>query len=960
MDNSKLDGNLDSGDNSETSADGTDTGLTATAPEGTAAPAAEPAAAEPEAAESAAAEPAAAEPAAVAPAAVATPVAATPTAAQGAVPPEAPITPAPPYGTPGAATTAPTAPTAPPGQPAQPTLVTRTTGVLRGVAAERYIAATVGAAAVYAASWLLSLVFTLVAFVVAADDSLDWGLAFAAPAQIVGLAVAGTLTVGATIMGISASVSVLWLPLLVTAFLVVGTALVARRDERIAPSASRGIRWLLSGLSGLVLSILVLVIAAVTPLRFAMGDGSDTGFGVMSGSVSASSASFTAFLGALVLGTLVSYLARARVARRAAGIPAIVVPRAATSVLAAVRATVPVAGLYFGVLAVIVTLGLLITSVVNSGIDALLTAFFWLPTLVVDGLGLVNLAPVSLGGGLATLAASTGGSETTFWLPTSLPGWATILVLIVNLVLIVGTGVVLSLRRAQLMLSAAMSWATTIVTFAVAGIVISIIGGIGMWTTIDTSGLGEGLDGLLGGLGAMAESASAASGVVGLVPWTFVVFAALGALVETVAVFVAPSLVQLVPAGALARVGRLTAIVGVPFAMPGTAPVADAAVPAAAPVSATSPVAASVAAPATADGLAPAPVTASAAAPGTAPGTGLPAVVPMDPAKKRRALIVLGSVGGAVVLVLGAAVAVSVVNQMVFSPQHRVETYLDAIVAKDASGALAIGDVDAAESERVLLTDALLEATEGGITGYSVKESKTTGEFAVVTVDLELGDATEEMTYSLEKSGRTALVFDEWAMQPTWLPSLPVTVSSGITELEINGVALELTEADIEAAYLSFPVFPGEYVIGTGGDNEWLTAEPQTVKVGVVESGDSAQLELEPTEKFTASVDKQVADFLADCVAQKDLSADDCPISVYDYGTISDVVWTIDEPAVTTLNNSYSGEWNVSTDKRGSATVKYTNTDYSGEVLQETETVQFSINGSVVLKGGTPVFTEGY
>jgi hypothetical protein len=929
MDNSKLDGNLDSGDNSETSTDSTDTGPNAAAQDGGAAP---------DAAESTAAAP-------VAP--VAAP--ALPVAAEASPTDEPTAAPSVPYGTPGGTPTAPAA---------RPTAVTRATGVLRGLAPERYIAAAVSAAVVYAAAWLLSLIFTLLAFVAAADAGLDWSLAFAAPAQVVGMAVAGTLTVGATIMGVSASVSLLWLPLLVTAFLIIATVLVARRDERIAPSSTRGIRWLLSAVTGLVLALLVLIIAAVTPLRYSVGDGTDTGFGMLSGSGSASSASFTAFLGALAVGTLASYLARARVARRVAGVTATVVPREATSVFAAVRSTVPVVGLHLGILAVLVTLGLLIWSVVTGGIDALLTAFFWLPTLVVDGLGLVNLAPVSLSGGLADLAGS-GGSSSSYWMPASLPGWATILILIVNLTLIVITGIVLRLRRAQLMLSAAVSWVTTIISFAVAGIVVPILGGIALWTSIDTSGLGEGLDGLLGGVGAMIESASAASGTVGLAAWTFIVFAALGALVETVSLFAAPTLIQLVPVAVLGRVGRVTAVVGVPFAMPGAVPagtVPTGAEPvgagaAAAPLAGASAVSSAVSGPSTVDGEAPVAATTPAAT----------ATVPMDPAKKRRVLIVLASAGGALVLVLGAAVAVSIVNQVVFSPEHRVESYLDAVVAKDASAALAIGDIDATQGEqRVLLTDDLLKATEGGITGYAITESKITNGYAVITVDLKQGDATEEMTYSLEKSGTTALLFDEWTMQPVWMPALPISVSTGITELDINGVNVKLTEEDQESGYLQFPVFPGEYVVGTGGDDAWLTAKPQTVKVGVVDAGDSVQLTLEPTEKFTASVDKQISDYLAGCVANKELRAEDCPISAYDYGTISDVVWTIDEPAVTTLSDSYSGEWNVSSDKRGTATVQYTNTDYRGEVLQETETVQFSINGTVTFKGDTPVFTEGY
>lgn len=924
MNNSKSDGPLDSGDDSGANIDRADTGPNVVPPEGNGGA---------RATESVSADQVDVE--AAAPVLVTDAATVDSAATAGAPPAAANI----PYGAPGAATTAPGATS---------TVVPRAVALVRGVPVDRYIAAAVGAAVVYASTWLLALVFTLLAFVAAADADLDWGLAFAAPAQIVGLAVAGSFTVGATVMGVSASVTMLWLPLLVTAFLIFATAFVARRNERSAPSASTGIRWLLSGLTGLVLALLVLIVAAVTPLRYAVGDGSDTGFGVVSGTGTASSASVTAFLGALVVGTLVSYLARARVASRAAGVTATVIPRAATSVLAAVRSTVPVVGMHLGVLAVFLAVGLLIWAVVEGGIDTLLTAFFWLPTLVVDGLGLVNLAPVTLGGGLGALAG-LAGSASSFWMPSTLPAWGTVLVLIVNLVLIIGTGIVLRLRRAQLSLSAAMSWLTTILTFAVAGVAISLLGGIAVWTSIDTSGMGD-MGGLLGGIGSMIESAAAASGTIGLAAWTFIVFAALGALVETVAVFAAPTLVQLLPSAVLARAGRLTALVGVPFAMPGAV------------VAPTTPVGATQggATPAMPVGAMPVgampagSTSADAAAPVAA------AVAPMSPEKKRRVKIVVASAGGALVLVLGAAIAISIVNQVVFSPEHQVESYLDAVVAKDASGALALGDIKATDEERALLTDAVLTATDGGISGYTVTDVSNSDDSATVTVDVEQGDSTDETTYTLQKSGTTGLFFDEWKLDRVYLPALPISISSDITELDVNGVAIKLTAEEQEAGYLQYYAFAGEYVISSGGDNEWLTAKPQTVQVGVLETSDTVQLALEPTKEFTTSIDKQVADYLADCVAQKSLNADDCPIYTYDYGTITDVVWTIDEPAVTTLDSSYDGEWYVSTDDRGSATVTYTNTDYSGAVTQETDTVAFSINGTVTLEDDAPVFTDGY
>ena len=907
MDNSQLGGNPDSGDDSGTSTDNTGQSAVATEPPAAAEPAADPIA-----------EPVA-EPAAV-PTAPAAPVAA-------------------PYGTPGAAL-----PTAP---PTGPTVGTRVAALVRGIPAERFIAAAVGPVVVYAATWLLALVFTMLVFVAAADASLDWGLAFQAPAQIVGLAVAGTLTVSATIMGISAAVSLLWLPLLVTAFLIGATAFVARRDERIAPSRTRGIRWLLSSLSGVVLALLVVIVAAVTPLTYAVGDGSDTEFGFLTGTGTATSASFTAFLGALVLGTLSSYLARAKVARAAAGVtPAIVAP-AATSVFASVRSTLPVVGLHLGVLAVLVTVGLLVLSVVNGGVNALLTAFFWLPTAVVDGLGFVNFAPLTFGGSLAALGGLTGSSNS-FWMPTELPGWLTMLILVVNLLLILVTGTVLRLRRGQLRLSAAMSWVTTVVSFAVAGIVVSIVGAVAGWTSVDTAGAGESLDGLLGGAASLIEGAAAASGVVGLPAWTFIVFAALGALVEVVAVFVAPTLLQLLPASVLTRSAKITGLLGVPFAVPGTYVLPE---PITVPVAGDVPVVAGE------------PVVVAAGAPPTAvkpQGDGVAAIVPMTPEKKRRVRIVLAAVGAGVVVVLGASVAVSIINQVVFSPQKQVESYLDAIVAGDASDALAIGGVEESTGERVLLTDAVLKATEGRITGYTITQVGSSGDTAIVTADIDQDGVTEETAYKLTKSGTTALFFDNWTLEPVWLPSVTIGVSPGIDEIDVNGTTVELSSDAQEIGYVELLAFPGDYVIANAGDDEWLSAEPQTVQAGLSAVTGDARLSLEPTAKFTSSVDEQVAEYLAGCAAQKILDPDDCPIRVYDYGTITDVVWTIDEPAVTSLGSMYDDEWNIFTDNRGSATVTYTNTDYRGQATPEKATVDFSIDGDVTMVDGAPVFSSLY
>ncbi|WP_130176460.1 hypothetical protein [Cryobacterium sp. SO1] len=332
----------------------------------------------------------------------------------------------------------------------------------------------------------------------------------------------------------------------------------------------------------------------------------------------------------------------------------------------------------------------------------------------------------------------------------------------------------------------------------------------------------------------------------------------------------------------------------------------------------------------------------------------------MTPEKRRRVRIALSAVTGAVVVVLGASIAVSMVNQMVYSPENQVESYLDAIVDGDASAALALGDVNASAQERVLLTDKVLKVTKSRITGYTITDVTIARDTAVVTANVDQGGVKEEAAYQLQKSGTTALFFNTWTMKPVWLPTVSILVSPGIETIDVNGTAFELTGEVQESGYLEVPAFAGDYVIGSAADDEWLAAEPQTVQVGVATASSSAQLSLEPTAKFAASIDEQVAGYLAGCVAQKSLHADNCPIYVVDHGTITDVVWIIDEPAVTSMGSSNGGEWSVSTDDLGSATVTYTNTDYRGQVLPETATVDFSVNGIVEMVDGAPVFSNGY
>jgi hypothetical protein len=788
---------------------------------------------------------------------------------------------------------------------------------------------------VFGAAWVISVVLTALGLIAARDSSPDWGLLFESPGQLVAVAVGGIFTMGIDAMGMTINASVVWLPLFVTAVIVAGLIFLGRRDELAHASVSRGARWLRSAITGLALSLLVLLVAAILPIHYDLGSApSNPLTGGLSGGGTGSAVSFTAFLGALLLGTVVSYFARARVSAERA-------PKASTPVRLALATAWRTIAVYVAVVSALLTIGLIIYFA-TQGADALLTIFLWLPTLVLMGVGFVNLSPVGLfGGGQAF--ASIG--ETSYWMPTELPIWGTAIILVINVALIVAVGMVLALSRSNFRPSTAIRWVTTVASFAVAGAVISLISGIAFRTSLDMGSAGDALDGLFSGSSSDAlESAASMRATVGLAAWTFIIFAILGALVEAAATYLSPLLLPLLPASLRARIVRATA--GVAPATAATASGVAGGVDAG--------VATGVA-----DGSSPQWASASGT---TTSSDSAPAVVPMSPERKKKVVIVLASIGAAIVLIVGATVAISVVNSTVYSPKNQVESYLDSIIDGNATAALDAGELEAGEDSQVLLTDEVLKATEGGITGYSITDTFTSGDTATVIAEIDQNGTSEEVSYEVVRSGKTAVLFDNWELGTVFVGSMTVTVPEGTTELLVNDVPVSIEDLEPEYGYLSLAAFPGEYTVSIGGDNEYLSSEPATLVIpaGIQAIPETLAFTVEPTEAFEAEVSSQIDDLLETCAATGELRPDDCPFYTFAYGDTTDIKWTIDTPATFSLEDYGNGEWYVSTDDRGTAIVSYTrDTDYT-EPESLTEDVDFTVEGAVEMVDGAPVYTYGY
>jgi hypothetical protein len=824
-----------------------------------------------------------------------------------------------------------------PAEGAAPTVTptaSRTAGIVGGATAlwnrvgvERALGAALSGAIIYGVAWVLGVLLVALGLIAARDSAPDWSLLFEAPGQLVALAVGGIFTMGIEAMGMTINVSVFWLPLFVTAVLVAAALFLSHRDERAYPSASRGARWLRSVITGVALSVLVLVVAAILPLRYKLGGAGDDPFtSMLSGGGTGSAVSFTAFLGAVILGTAASYYGRARAAtsRRETALTPF------RQALGTVWRTI---GLYVGAVSVLLALGLIIYFATQSA-NTLLSIFLWLPTLVLMGVGFVNLAPIGLFGGGEALAG-LGNSQTSYWLPTELPIWATAIILVLNLALIAAAGAILAMSRPNSRLSTPVRWVTTVASFAAAGAVISLLSAIAFKSSLDMGSAGDALDGLFSGAGSDAlENAVSVQGTVGLAAWTFIIFAILGGLVEASATYLAPLLIPVLPASLRARLARTT-VVGAPVAaagVVGTPGVGS---------DGTSPEWASVA---------------------STDGTAVANPEPMSPERKKKVIIVLASIGAAIVLVVGASVAFSVVNSTVYNPEHQVEGYLDSLIDGNVSAALDAGELETGDDERVLLTVEVLKATDGGITGYTITDTFVSGDTATVTAMVEQDGDSAEITYDVIRSGKTSVIFDNWELGTVYAGSMEISVPEGTTEIVVNDVNVSIADLEPEYGYLTLAAFPGEYTVAIGGSSEYLSSEPVTVVVPAELQAltETLSFTLEPTDAFHAEVSTQIEAYLASCAAQGVLEPEDCPIYTYAYGDITDVVWTITEPATFTIEDYGNGEWYVSNDDYGVATVSYTRSSSFSPAEPVTDDRDFSVRGMVKMVDGAPVYSYDY
>ncbi|WP_156794874.1 hypothetical protein [Curtobacterium sp. BH-2-1-1] len=711
------------------------------------------------------------------------------------------------------------------------------------------------------------------------------------PAQLVALADLGRLHGSGSILLLgSGSGSVGVVPVLVLAAQVVLAVVLTRRIRSRVLALPQLV--VTAVVAGLVTTAVTTLAGLVLAIRFPAVSGVqiDPVHAVGIGSV----------LGSFVIGTLAVLLAR----------PSLLVGRS-TSVARALGA-LRVAAWQLGGLLVLLALVLVVVALVAQP--------SWgaaLPLL----LGNTAVALTALGflGGVGTSGLGAAGSDASVFAGAG--GWTWLVVLLV-VVSSFAAGLALAVRRND-RVRTTLDWVATPVVWFVAGLVLFVLGtGVVSYQVTGSSAVGG-------------------SGSVGVTPWTPVVFALWGGVIEVVARYVAPVLLPRVGGGVLLRTARVVGTDPVLAPVPArpTAP-ADGA----APVWAVPDDAAAPAAPAaTADPSQPdQPVqSVQPGAPVGQPhpsqpfvGQGAPAPAPMSPHAKKVLVRSLVAGGAVVVVVVAGAITTGVLRTTVWGPGPTARSYVDAIAQGDADTAASLSEVTGDAS---MLDSAVLESAKDRPTDVRVGRVSTSGDTAYANVTFRQGDAQRSGQIVLERTGTSFLVKDEWRVTEPLTDRVTITAGTVLEGADVTIGGKKVGE--IENGAFTSLAYPGSYQVEVGG-TEYFTGGTETLRVGS-SSSPYADFEAKPTKQLETDAEQYVSDLIDDCAAKTDISyADGCPwYGPYD----ADGAVQYDVRSKPDLEVQSSGGGLVEVTSTADGRIGYSYTDYFGDPQKSEDTFDVDV-----------------
>jgi hypothetical protein len=733
-----------------------------------------------------------------------------------------------------------------------------------------------------------------------------------APAQLVALADLGRLHLSGSIgfLG-SGSGSLAVVPALVLAAQVVLAVVLTRRIRTRGLGRTQVL--VTAVVSGLVTTVLTNVAAALFAIRFPSVSGAviEPVHAVGVGSI----------LGAFVIGALAALLAR----------PSVL---AGGNVFAArLLGTLRVAASQLTVLVVLVALVVLVVAVIAQP-----SYGSALPLLL--GNVAVGLTALGFFGGVGT--SGFGSASDTASVFSGAGGWTWLVVLFVVVTSVVA-GLALAVRRND-RIRTTLDWVVTPLVWFALGLLFFVLGtGVASYQVSSTSSVD-------------------ASGSIGVAPWTPIVFALWGGVIEVVARHLAPVLLPRLGGAAVLRTSRLVgadprpvvpqAFPAGPVAGPG-APVAPAA-----PVAADAPAAAAAAwnTPPAAGQQAPYPPAGSGQEPadgvqsisgaqpssgsqppyGTQPpygaqpaygsqpfiGGGAPAPAPMSPRSKKILVRSLIAGGAVIVVVIAGAVTTSVLRSNVWGPAPTVKSYMQAIASGDADTAADLSEVP---DDAAMLDSKVLRSAKDRPSDIRVGRVARTGDTAIATLSYTQDGKNRSGQVPLRRTGNSFLVKDEWRVTQPLAQQVTLTASDALEGAPVTVGGKEIGKIS-EGTFTSL-AYPGTYQVTVGG-TKYFTGGTEKVAVGAATSG-YVDFAPKATKALEQDAEQYVTDLIDDCAEKTELRAlSGCPW-YGPYDADGGVQYDVTSMPELQVEASRAGTVMVTSTKDGS--VSYSYTSYLGD-----------------------------
>ncbi len=280
------------------------------------------------------------------------------------------------------------------------------------------------------------------------------------------------------------------------------------------------------------------------------------------------------------------------------------------------------------------------------------------------------------------------------------------------------------------------------------------------------------------------------------------------------------------------------------------------------------------AAPAQRTPLPPPPVTAPATPMPGAPLNLTSAAKPMDPKKKRKLILIFSLIGALIALLIAGMVALSIINSG-RTAEASVRDYIEAISRGDAEAANAIVDPGIDNEYRALLTnDVLAQATRPELIETKIEDEGK--ESTTVTATMSLDGKRFDHTFTVEPGEKEFGLLRTWKIKTPMLYTATIH-TNGLPTVKVGGVALN--EEHNEGRQVRVTAFPGKYPVESG--NEYFEIENKSLLVLGGESYDaSLSLHITASAKLTSLLLEAANTKLKACVTPPTNTDHDCPYAV--------------------------------------------------------------------------------